>query len=111
MWQHGVSVISTAASQRQGNLVRSQPRDVGGKGVPSDFTCEKCTQIQLLTDRFRELEVDELRIIREAEGVIERSYKEVVTPKAQDKGSWVTVRMGKGNRLTVQGSPVAVLLN
>eukprot|EP00061_Rhincodon_typus_P006002 g26172.t1 len=40
-------------------------------GVPADFACEKCTQLQLLTDRVRklELELDELRIIREAEGV------------------------------------------
>eukprot|EP00061_Rhincodon_typus_P017835 g46718.t1 len=49
-------------------------------GVPSDFTCEKCTQLQLRTDCVRELELDELQIIREAEGVMERSYKEVVTP-------------------------------
>eukprot|EP00061_Rhincodon_typus_P005627 g25380.t1 len=80
-------------------------------GVPSDFTCEKCTQLQLLKNRIRELELDELRIIRETEGVIERSYKEVVTPKLQEKGSWVTVRKGKGDRQTVQGSPVAVPLN
>eukprot|EP00061_Rhincodon_typus_P008373 g30918.t1 len=40
--------------------------------VPVDFTCEKCTQLQLLTDRVRELELDELRIIWEAEGVIDR---------------------------------------
>eukprot|EP00061_Rhincodon_typus_P000203 g10896.t1 len=78
--------------------------------VPSDFTCKKCIQLQLLTNRVRELELelDELQIIRKAEGVIERSYKEVVTPKVQEKGSRVTVRKGKGNRQTVQGSPVAV---
>eukprot|EP00061_Rhincodon_typus_P000947 g13257.t1 len=82
-------------------------------GVPSDFTCEKCTQLQLLKNRVTELELqlDELWIIREAEGVIERSYREVVTLKVQEKGSWVTVRKGKGNRQTVQGSPVAVPLN
>eukprot|EP00061_Rhincodon_typus_P007256 g28775.t1 len=80
-------------------------------GVLSDFTCEKCTQLQLLTDRVRELELDELRIIWEGEGVIERSYMEVVTPKVQDKGRWVTVRRGKGDRQTAQGSPVAIPLN
>eukprot|EP00061_Rhincodon_typus_P003726 g20828.t1 len=83
-------------------------------GVPSDLTCEKCTQLQLLTNCIRELELvlelDELWIIREAEGVRERSYKEVVTPKVQEKSSWVTVRRGKGNRQTVQRSPVAVPL-
>eukprot|EP00061_Rhincodon_typus_P007635 g29522.t1 len=43
----------------------------------------KCTQLQLLTDRIRELELelDELWIIQEAKVVIERTYKEVVTPK------------------------------
>eukprot|EP00061_Rhincodon_typus_P000667 g12385.t1 len=79
-------------------------------GVPSDFTCEKCTQLQLLTNRIRELELelDELRIMNS--GVIEKSYKEVVIPKVQEKGSRVNVRKGKGNRQTVQGSPVAVPL-
>eukprot|EP00061_Rhincodon_typus_P007720 g29705.t1 len=85
--------------------------------VPSDFTCEKCTQLQLFTARVRELELelelelDELQITWEAEGVIDRCYKEVVAPKLQDIGSWVTVRRGKGNRQIVQGSPVAVPLN
>eukprot|EP00061_Rhincodon_typus_P014964 g42369.t1 len=54
-------------------------------------------------DEFLHLELDELRIIWDAEGVIERSYKEVVNPEGQEKGSWVTVRKGKGNRQTVQG--------
>jgi len=37
--------------------------------VFADFTCRKCIQLQLLTDHVRELELelDELRIIREAE--------------------------------------------
>eukprot|EP00061_Rhincodon_typus_P008674 g31499.t1 len=37
--------------------------------VPADFTHEKCTQFQLLTDRVRELELelDKLQIIREAD--------------------------------------------
>eukprot|EP00061_Rhincodon_typus_P017463 g46166.t1 len=40
--------------------------------VPADFIYGKCTQLQLLGNRVREveleLELDELRIIREAEG-------------------------------------------
>jgi len=38
--------------------------------VPADFTCRKCTYFQLLQDRVTELELelDELRIIRDAEG-------------------------------------------
>ncbi|XP_059499497.1 uncharacterized protein LOC132207556 [Stegostoma tigrinum] len=58
-----------------------------------------------------ELELDELRIIREAEGVIERSYRELVTPKAQDEDRWVTVRGRKGDRQTVQRSPVGIPLS
>jgi len=78
--------------------------------VPAEFTCRKCTQLQLLTARVRELELelDELRIIREAEAVIDRSYQDVVTPRRE--GSWVTVR-GKGRKQPVQGSPVVVSLN
>ncbi|MBY9153034.1 SGNH/GDSL hydrolase family protein [Pseudomonas aeruginosa] len=79
--------------------------------VPADFTCGKCTHLQLLQDRVRELELelDELRIIREAEGVIDRSYRDIVTP--ENKGSWVTVRGGKRGKKSVQGSPVVVPLN
>jgi len=62
--------------------------------VPAFFTCGKCTQLQLLQDRVRQLEqeLDELRIIREAEELIDRSFREVVTPKTGDR--WVTVRRG-----------------
>ena len=77
---------------------------------PHDFACGRCIQLQLLTDRLRELELelDELRIIREAEGVIDSSYREVVTPK--NEASWVTVRRGEGRKQSVQGSPVVVPL-
>jgi len=37
-------------------------RDTGS--VPADFTSGKCTHLQLLKNRVRELELDELRIIR-----------------------------------------------
>jgi len=33
--------------------------------VPADFTCEKFTHFQLFTDNVWELELDELRIIRQ----------------------------------------------
>ena len=77
--------------------------------VPADFTCGKCTHLQLLKNRVREqeLELDELRIIREAEAVIDRSFRDVVTPKNEDR--WVTVR-GAGRKQSVQGSPVVVPL-
>jgi len=79
--------------------------------VHADFTCE--TQLQVLTDHVRELELelDELRLIKDAEGEKEISYKELVTPKLQDKGIWVIVRSEKGNMPTVQGLPVAVPLD
>jgi len=48
--------------------------------VPVDFTCGKCTHLQLLKNRVRELELDELRIIREAEVVIDRTFRDVLTP-------------------------------
>jgi len=49
--------------------------------VPADFTCGKRTHLQLLKNRVRELELEleELRIIREAELVINRSFRDVVT--------------------------------
>jgi len=45
------------------------------------FLCP--TQLQLLTDRVRELklELGELQIIWEAEGVIDSNYQHFVTPK------------------------------
>lgn len=77
--------------------------------VPADYTCRKCTHLQLLQDRVRELELelDELRIIGEAEGVIDQSFREVVTPKVVDR--WVTVR-GTGRKQPVQGPPAVVPL-
>ena len=63
--------------------------------VSGDFTYKKCVRLQLLEERVKELEVEleELRIIREAEVDIDRSYKEIVTPRNQ---SWVTAkRWGK----------------
>eukprot|EP00061_Rhincodon_typus_P017998 g46972.t1 len=66
--------------------------------VPDDYTCGKCTQLQLLGDRFRELELelDTLRIIRDAEHIIDKSFSEVVTPKMQAESSLVITKKGKG---------------
>ena len=78
--------------------------------APAEYTCRKCTHLQLLQDRVAELELelDELRIIREAEGVIDRSFREVATPKTGDR--WVTVR-GNGKKQSVQGPPAVVPLS
>ena len=52
--------------------------------------------------------MSELRSIREAEIVIDNSYREVTTPKSL--GGWVTKRK-TGKKQTVQGSPVGVTLS
>eukprot|EP00061_Rhincodon_typus_P004678 g23167.t1 len=81
--------------------------------VPGGYTCEKCTELPLLTDCVTELELelDSLRIIRGSENIIDKSYSEVVTPKVQAACSWVITRRVKGGMQIVQGSPVAILLN
>ncbi|XP_072928743.1 uncharacterized protein [Hemitrygon akajei] len=78
--------------------------------VPDDYTCNRCIQLQLLSDRVRELEqeLDELRIIREAEAEIDKSYREAVTLKRQEVGKWVTVKRGRGSRQREKSTPVAV---
>ena len=67
-------------------------------GVPDNDPCRRCIQLQLLTNRVRELEqeLDDLRIIRENEEFIDSSFREAVMPKAQSTGNWVTVKRGKG---------------
>eukprot|EP00061_Rhincodon_typus_P013497 g39902.t1 len=49
--------------------------------VPDDYTCGKCTQLQILGDCVRELELelDALRVIQDAERIIDKSFKEMVT--------------------------------
>eukprot|EP00061_Rhincodon_typus_P012118 g37644.t1 len=64
--------------------------------VPGGYTFDKCTLLQLLMDRVRELELDALRIIQGAENIIDKGYREVVTPKIQAAGSWVTPRRDNG---------------
>jgi len=78
--------------------------------VPADFTSGKCTHLQLLKNRVRELELelDKLRIIREAEMVIDRSFRDVVTPKNEDR--WVTMRGAQRKHSLLTGSPVFLSL-
>eukprot|EP00061_Rhincodon_typus_P013995 g40731.t1 len=56
--------------------------------VCGGYTCEKCIQLQLLTDCVRELELDALRIIRGAENIIDKSYNEV-SVKGPDRVEFV----------------------
>ena len=81
--------------------------------VPDDHTCKKCIQLQLLSDRVKELEreLDELRIIREAEAEIGKSGRVAVSQESQEVGKWVTVRRGRGGRQREQSIPVAVPVN
>ena len=81
-------------------------RDTGS--VPADYTCQRCIQFHLLEERIRdlELELEELRIIKEAEVAIDEGNREIVIPKCD---TWVTVRRGK--KKVVQSSPEAVPLS
>ncbi|XP_059821606.1 uncharacterized protein LOC132391883 [Hypanus sabinus] len=75
--------------------------------------CARCTEMQLLRDRVRDLELqpDDLLLIKESEEVIDRSYREVVIPRLQGSENWVTVRRGKGNARIVESTPVAAPLS
>lgn len=48
--------------------------------LPKDYICTRCIEMRLLKDRVRELEleIDDLRLIRESEEVIDTTYREVV---------------------------------
>ena len=56
-----------------------------------------------------ELQLDDLRLVRENEEVIDRSYRQVVTPGPQEAGKWVTIRKGKSQE--IENTPVAVPLS
>eukprot|EP00061_Rhincodon_typus_P001038 g13538.t1 len=75
-----------------------------------DDSCGKCSQLQLLGDRVRELELglNGLRVIRAAEHIIDKSVSEVFAPKVQADSSWVTTRKDKGSRQREQEAPVAI---
>ena len=81
-----------------------------GDNIPADYICNKCIRLQLLEARVTELqlEIDGLRSIREAEKVIDCSYKEINTPKTI--GKWETKRK-TGKKQIVQGSPEEVTLS
>ncbi|XP_062896362.1 uncharacterized protein LOC134342314 [Mobula hypostoma] len=81
--------------------------------LPDVYICAKCIELQLLRDRVTELELqlDDLRLVRESEEVIERSGRQVVTPGPREADKWVTVRRGKGKRKVMGSTPAAVPLN
>lgn len=54
--------------------------------------------------------LDDLCLVRASEEVIERSYKEVVTPKPQERDMWVKLRKGKGQRQGRVSTPMSVHL-
>ncbi|XP_072895019.1 uncharacterized protein [Hemitrygon akajei] len=53
--------------------------------LPDGHICTRCIEMQLLRDRVEELELqlDDLRLVRECEEVMDRSYRKVVTPRQQ----------------------------
>lgn len=77
-----------------------------------NYICRQCIQLQLLTDWVRglepQLQLDNLSIIWETEGLIGRSYSEVIKPKVQAENRWVTTRIGSRQR--VQESPLDIHL-
>ena len=52
--------------------------------LPEVHICARCEELQLLRDRIRELELrlDDLRLVREKEALIEMSYRQIVTPRS-----------------------------
>ncbi|XP_062887003.1 uncharacterized protein LOC134336606 [Mobula hypostoma] len=87
----------------------------GNSPLPQSHICQKCIRLGDLEDRVWNLEqqLDDLRLIRENEAVIDESYREVVTPRLSEAGRWVTVKGGKAkvSRQVVQSTPVAIPLN
>ena len=79
---------------------------------PDIHICARCVKMGLQRDRIRYLEQqhDDLHLVREGEEVIERSYREIVTPQPQEADMWVTVRRGKGQMQGLESTPVAVHL-
>ena len=79
---------------------------------PDVHICARCVEMGLLKDCVRNLEqqLEDLRLVRENEEVIDRSYREVVTPRPREADKWVTVRKGKGQRQGLESTPVAVHL-
>ena len=77
--------------------------------VLDDYVCRKCTQLQLLTVRMDRLEqqLDARRSMKEAESIIDRSFRDMGTVKAQ-ADRWVTARRG---RQSVQESLVVISLS
>eukprot|EP00061_Rhincodon_typus_P005387 g24826.t1 len=63
---------------------------------PDNYFCRKCTQLELLTELMNWLErqLETLRSTQMVESIIDRSYRNVVTPKVQ-KDRWVTTRWGR----------------
>ena len=83
---------------------------VESPSLPEVHICAGCVELRLLSDRVRELELqlEDIRLVRENEGVIDRRYRQVVTLGPQEAGKWVTVRKGKCQ--VVESTPVVLPL-
>ena len=78
--------------------------------LPEVHICAGCVELWLLRDRVRELELqfEAIRLVRENEEVIDRRYRQVVTPGPHEEGKWFTVRKGKSQ--VVESTPVVLPL-
>ena len=79
--------------------------------LPDVHICDGCVELRFLRDRVRELELqlEDLRLVRENEEVIDRSYQQVVTPGPREADKWVTARKGKAR--VIESTPVDVPLH
>ena len=79
-------------------------------GLPDIHICEGCVELRFLRDRVKELELqlEDLRLVRENEEVIDKSYRQVVTPGPRED-KWVTARKGKAR--VIESTPVDVPLH
>ena len=99
------SIVNCSCCQMWEALESSSLRD--------HHVCSRCVELQYLRDRVRDLEtqLDDLRMVREIEEDIERSYRQVVTPGPRVTEKWVTVRNRKGKSQVLESTPVAVPLD
>ena len=83
-------------------------------GVPDDYICRKCVQLQLLADRIERLELrlDSYWSIHDAEKVVDSTYSELVTPQVKGKRTERerVANSQQSSRQIVQESPAVISL-
>lgn len=81
--------------------------------LPNGHTCTGCTGMQHLKDQIKEMELqlDDQHLVRESEEVIDLTYREIMTPRPEGSGKWVTVRGGMKNARRVESTPEATTIS